>query len=427
MALPTAIFAMMASFGLASAAVLSSVDAQRGTKRDQDSKRAIAAADAAASMALLRLNRFQNSLTEATPCVGPGGELQSASGGWCPATPSEGVGGATFSYSVSAFEDDAELSVIAVGASGEVSRRIEVGLISYNGKNVFFNDKLIGENDIVMEGTPHIETSVGTNGSIESDGTGTICGNVRHGTGQTVPEGQPKCGGDITEGDVNLPPVGAPEDIATNNDNCRLEDPRPEGCNGVDTYTKQRTSTNPWDPKTRTINIAQNAALTMGGERYLVCGLTINSGQLIMAANAHVQIFIDTPENCGLSPGATQVRLTGNAEIKSTGYNPDEENYVVPEIYVLGSPTISTSIDLGGNAQSTNELMLYAPYSDITISGNATWIGMMAGSSLRMNGGPTLKSDPGIAPPDITLTSLWERTRFVECTGASASPPDASC
>jgi hypothetical protein len=71
MALPFALFALIASFALASAAVMSSVDAQQGTKRDHDSKEAIATADAGASLALLRLNRFMPSLSVAKPCVGP--------------------------------------------------------------------------------------------------------------------------------------------------------------------------------------------------------------------------------------------------------------------------------------------------------------------------------------------------------------------
>ena len=54
MALPTAIFAMVASMGFAGVAVMSSVNAQHGTHRDHDSKNAIAAADAGADVALLR-------------------------------------------------------------------------------------------------------------------------------------------------------------------------------------------------------------------------------------------------------------------------------------------------------------------------------------------------------------------------------------
>ena len=57
MALPVAMLATVASLGLAGAAVMSTVDVQQGTKRDGGSKSAIAAADAGASLARLRLNR----------------------------------------------------------------------------------------------------------------------------------------------------------------------------------------------------------------------------------------------------------------------------------------------------------------------------------------------------------------------------------
>jgi hypothetical protein len=424
MALPTAVFAMIASMGLASAAILSSVDAQRGTARDRDSKSAIAAADAAANLALLRLNRFHGSLSVSKPCVGPNGEEQSATGGWCPATPTESVGDATFSYRVMAYDPGGELSVVAVGSSGGVSRRIEVGLVSFNGEEVFADERLIGQNNITLEGTPDVRTDVGTNGDIESDGSGTLCGDIRHGTGKSAPE--PDCDGGVTEGNKNLPPVIPPEGIETSNSNCRLDLTCPEI--GVDTYSKKRTETNPYDPETRTINVAQNATLTLGGGDYFVCGLFINNGQLIMAAGeeVNVRIFFDTPENCGLEAGDTQVSVTGNANIVSTGYIPSEDRFAVPGLYVIGSPDIPTTVDLSGNS-GTNELMLYAPYSDVEIGGSATWIGMIAGETLRLHGTPTVESDPGIDPPDIFFSTLWEPTRYVECTGASASPPDASC
>src|SRR3954447_20080115 len=104
-AVPTALMALIASFALASAAVMSTADVQQGTKRDHDSKEAIAAADAGANIALLRLNRYLPSLTAATPCVGPNGESQTAAGGWCPSTATEKVGGATYSYRISTFTE----------------------------------------------------------------------------------------------------------------------------------------------------------------------------------------------------------------------------------------------------------------------------------------------------------------------------------
>lgn len=432
--MPTAIFAMIASFALASAAILSSIDAQRGTSRDSNAKKAIAAADAGAGVALLRLNRFQESLSAAHPCIGPAGEWQTASNGWCPAIPSTSVGGAGYSYMISAYKPSGGLEVISVGTAGTVSRRVQVSLISYNGKEVFLNERLIGQDNIDLEGTPDVLTDIGTNGSIEGNANTTICGKVRHGTGESAlePDGPPTCAtkGEVSEGEKDLPPVVPPEDIATNNDNCRLEVTPPVGCSGTDTYSKKRSSTRPWDKTNRIVNVEQNASLTMGGEDYFVCKLYIENGQLIMPAlpsGAYVRIYVDTPEHCGLSAGAVQVKITGNASIVSTGYKPEAGNYAVPHIYVLGSTSIPTSVELSGTAGNVNELLLYAPNSDLSISGNASWIGMFAGKSVRMNGTPRIESNPGLTEPDITYQTLLERTRYVECTGATASPPDANC
>lgn len=426
MALPTAMFAMIASFGMATAAVVASVDAQRGTHRDSDSKNAIAAADAGSGVALLRLNRFQSSLSAANPCVGPAGEAQTPVEGWCPATPPESVGGATFSYQASAYQEGTPLSVVAVGASDGVSRRVEVGLVSLAGEEVFAEEGLIGQDKITVEGDADIRTNIGTNGEVEKKGnSATICGNIRHGIGHSAPD--PDCDGDVTEGNRTLPPVIPPEDIATNNSNCRLAVTCPDP-NEVDTYSKKRSSTRPWDAATRTINIAQDATLTMGGGDYWVCRLDIQNGALIMAAGATVRIFFDTPENCGLSEGDVQVKITGSGKIASTGYNPDEGSFAVPGLYVMGSPDITTKVELSGESDgSESEMLLYAPYSDISIGGSATWTGMIAGKSLKVHGEPVLRSNPGMDPPDIFFSGLWERTRYVECSGAIASPPNASC
>src|SRR5262245_27770523 len=194
MALPTALFALVASFALATVAIFPSIDAERGTKNASERKSAIAAADAGASVALLRLNRFQNQLTTSNPCVGPAGEAwpeTTPGSGWCAPLPVETVGGSTYAYQVSAFDENARLSVISVGTAGTVSRRVEVDLYSNNGKNVFADEKLIGEDAIDLEGNVDVRTDVGTNGDITGKGSYTLCGNARHGIGKQAP--QPDC------------------------------------------------------------------------------------------------------------------------------------------------------------------------------------------------------------------------------------------
>jgi hypothetical protein len=431
MALPTALFAMIASMGLASAAIMSSVDVQRGTGRDHDSKEAIAAADAGANLALLRLNRFLGNLSLTKPCVGPAGESQIATAGWCPSTPVETVGDGFFSYRISAYNGTGTLSVISVGTSGTVSRRVDVGLFSTNGRKVFANEKLIGQDDIGLKGSIHIETDFGTNGNVtlvnENGKQAILCGNIRHGVGKEAPT--PDCGREKTEGERNLPAVEPPEGIATSNSNCRLSvtcSPKTE----VDTYAQikgkketagTRTSTQPWDAGHTTINVPNNSRLSMGGRDYYVCGLFVN-GELIMNAGAEMRIFVRPPEECKLSPGDTQVEFTASSNIVSTGFNPSQGTYTIPGIYLIGE----SKVKLLGNS-GVNELMLYAPLSTIEMKGNATWKGMMAGKTLTIEGNPTIESDSHIKEPDITESSLLSRTRYVECTGATASPPNANC
>lgn len=418
-AVPTALMALVASFALASVAVMSTVDVQQGTHRDHDAKEAIAAADAGANIALLRLNRYLPYISTTHPCVGPNGEYQTATSGWCPATTTEKVGNASYSYMISAYPASGTINVVSVGQSNGVSRRVNVALKAVSGKNVFANEKVLGQETITLEGNARIETDIGTNGSIESNGSTTICGNDRHGVGKEAPT--PSCSGEKSEGNKNLPAITPPANIETENDNCRLT----KTCTGsktgqVDIYSKKNSL--PFVTKTRVLEVDSSQQLTMGGSAYWVCKLEIK-GKLYIPAGTRPQIYVDTPEHCGMKSGETQVNIGAAGVIESSGYNPAQGTYEVPSIYVLGNGAVK----LDGTPKTTDEVMIYAPYSEIDIGGNATWKGMIAGKRLKIHGNVTITSDPNIKPPEITLASTFQRTQYVECVGATASPPNANC
>jgi hypothetical protein len=419
-AVPTAMMALIASFALASVAVLSTVNVQRGSIRDHDAKEAIAAADAGANVALLRLNRFLSKISSTNPCVGPNGEAQAASGGWCPSSATESVGGAVFSYRVSAYSPSGGLDIVSVGSSDGVSRRVNVALKAISGDNVFLDEKLIGEDAIDIEGSSvRIETDIGTNGDIDANAHPILCGNARHGIGKDGPT--PTCDGKETEATKTLPPIVPPANLATENDNCRLS----KDCTGlkaglIDSFSKNGTKY--WDPVTREIEITGNGTLTMNGGDYFVCSISIQSGKIYMPVGSHVRIFVDTPQNCQMSPGATQVEVAGGGNITSTGYNPGQGYFEVPGIYVLGDGAVKLEGNSGGN-----EVIVYAPKSHIDIGGSASWNAMIAGKSMTIHGNVLITSDSRIKPPDQNFASLLQRTRYVECAGASASPPNASC
>jgi hypothetical protein len=71
--------------------------------------------------------------------------------------------------------------------------------------------------------------------------------------------------------------------------------------------------------------------------------------------------------------------------------------------------------------------MLYAPQSTVDIGGTAEWKGMIAGKTLNIHGTPLITSNSNIKEPVLPLSSLLKRTRYVECTGASSTPPNANC
>jgi len=474
MALPTALFAMVASVGLASAAVIATIDVQQGSKRDSGSKSAIAAADAGANVATMRLNRDAEEL-ETAPCL----EGATPEAGWCPPV-TGAVGGAEYSYQVSeagAGCGEFTLCVAVTGTASGVSRRV---LISFNqgyGKGPLNGSEgeetsgeagggggggggeegLIGVDDVEIDNGADARVSVGSNGSIYVHNNGNVCGNVRHGVGEeaTFENNGTQCSGyEVYEGNVPVPPVSSfiPSDIATNNSNYRLEKcistENPAGCQS-DTYTGKWKSTEPWDPSTRAVSTANNKTLTLGGGDYFICTLELsNNSHLIMAEGAKVRVFFDTPENCGLSEGAKQLNVRNNADITSTGYQPTQGNYEMPGFYLLGSTSISTTVEWKNNSGTTNELVLYAPNSYVTLENNTTFIGIVVGREVHLDNNAIVKQDAGFELPDYLnpwsteetestegeptegepeLAAVFTPQFYVECSGEATPTPDANC
>jgi hypothetical protein len=440
MALPTALFATIASMALAGAAVVSSVDVQRGTSRDSSSKSSIAAADAGAGVAMMRLNRYTTALNTTNPCLGVSGESLVVTGkagdGWCPAV-SGSVGTATYSYRVTP-QAGGTMSVVATGTAGGVSRRIDITFTATTVGSALSAEGLIGLEDLEIDNNADARVGVGTNGNIYIHNNANVCGNIRHGVGKkaTFDNNGTQCSGyGITEGNVSLPAVSTfmPTDIATNNSNYRLvkctqtsPTKLPAGCQS-DTYSNSWGSTDPWSSSTRTISTSNNATLTLSGGDYFICKLLLsNNSHLIMAELATIRLFFDTPENCGLSSGTKQVDISNNANITSTGYQPSQGKFNVPGLYLMGSPTINTKVEWSNNS-GTNELVLYAPNSEIELSNNATFIGTIAGKKVHLSNNAIVKQDSGFQPPQFGGATLYQRQSYVECTGATVSPPNAGC
>lgn len=443
MAVATALIAMTVAFALSSAAVVYSVNTQHGTVRDHSAKESVAAADAGANVALMRMNQFSKAVSAANPCVGMSGSMlvvtHAEADGWCPQITGT-VGNATYSYRVGPSTTacgESTSCLVAVGTSNGVSRRIEVDLGTSTVGGAFSHAGVLGQETIKLENSANIRVGVGTNGNVELSNGASICGDIRHGVGKktTFENNSSQCSGYVkTEGNETLPPVSSfmPTNIATENSDYRLVKCTgtnvPTGCQS-DSYTKSWGSTVPWNATTRTIEPAQNSTVTLTGGDYFICKLVLgNNAHLIMGAGATVRIFFDTPENCGAKAGETYepIKVENNADITSSGYQPTEDKFAVPGLYVQGSTTIPTKIVFNNNGGS-NQFVLYAPNSSVYLENKATFKGAIAGKTVYLGNNVTVEQDEGFEPPQLGGSTLYSRQLYVQCTGATATPPNANC
>jgi hypothetical protein len=429
MAVPTALFATIAGMGLVTAAALSTISVQRGTSVDEDRKAAIAAADAGANIALLRQNKVHSATTYMSyPCIGPGagGTLVGAgpaADGWCPAV-SGTVGSSSYTYRVSPLDTSTmQATIVSTGTSGNVSRRVAMLARVQSGASVFGLERVIGRDWIHLDSNADVRVPVGSNGDITMDSNAAICGNIRHGIGHglTMESNAQQCAGyTVVEANRDLPSLSESKRLAllTSNSNGRFF--------GQDVRTSSSDVT--WDSSSRTLSLNSNSTLTMGGTDYLICRLVLDSNSgIIMAAGASVRIYFDTPEACGLPQGASQLELRSNTYITSTGYDPSQGLYEMPGLYLFGSANQSTAVNFNSNTQVSNEFILYAPNTDIVLDSNATYIGAMAGKTLDVASNAKILSDANLVMPELDIPSRYAGERYVECTGATASPPNANC
>ena len=262
---------------------------------------------------------------------------------------------------------------------------------------------VIGLDQFDIDGNGEVVGDVGTNADLVLGGNAKVCGNVTHGVGrgvQTSSNAEVCSGYMITEGTFSLSPPD-PGDVATNNDNDRFFTLDPKVGNVT------------WDSSTRSLALSGNSALTLGGGNYSFCQLTMSGNSNIYIANgAVVRIYFDSPENCGQSGGVEQLSMTGNSEISATVGDAGDVGMLF-----VGSSTTPTTVKLAGNGKA-NEVMIYAPRSDVKISGNGNYTGAIAGKTIVDTGNGTITAHASTLDFQVTVSTAYSREKLVECVGA---------
>jgi hypothetical protein len=428
-AIPSALMLIIVGLGLSGAAISATVSTQRGSVRDQDRKEAIAVADAGVSQALFRENKISTTLEGRCVVLGTGGTLVAGpelADGWC-AEQTGTVGGDPYAYRVMPWTEvqvngqwRREMRVVSVGESDGVARRVAVLARAPTGRSIFGASRAIGVDGVTISGTSLVNVSTGSNASVTLENNGTLCGNATYGPGGdlVLNNNGTQCPGyGANEGTVELPP---PDLNAVTQD-------------GTWKFfsVNQKSGNATWDSTTRTLNLQGGSQVSVTGGDYLLCRLDMSGGStLIMEAGALVRIFFDKPENCGWSPGDTaeQIKVTGSSKILSSGYNPQGGSFELPGFYMAGSDIgIKSEANFSGTPGALYQLVLYAPRTDVTITGTADYEGAVAGQTLELGGNATLSADQDMPSPDVQTVLIYRPGHYVECTGPTGSPPDANC
>lgn len=433
-AVVSAITLIVVGLTLAAAATVTATNVLRGSVRDEQTKDSLAAADAGLQVAMWRYN--QVAASDSLPCVieGLGGELladSTGADGWCEAVTGE-VNDTSWFYqvrptlvSIDVPDGTAEyrrrVEIVSTGTSGQgfqdpLTRRVEVSAVAPTGEAVFGGVGAIGVDDVHVTGSGVINGTSGTNASMTVDSSGQLCGDAQHGKGGGVTfdgDGSQCEGYTTSEGLITLAPPNQ-GDAPTNNSN--------GGIGTTDPFTGPPAQYD-WDATARTLSMASNVTLTLGSSTppYSFCQLTLEgNSSLIVGDGATVQIFFDTPESCGLAAGTAQLQMLGNSEIKTTSGNPTDA-----QLLFVGSDETSSTIELSGNS-AQNNFVIYAPRHDITITGNGTYSGAIAGKTLTAGGSAEVNVSDDALGLDIGVLIRYVREHYVEC-GPAGTNPDDNC
>jgi hypothetical protein len=178
--------------------------------------------------------------------------------------------------------------------------------------------------------------------------------------------------------------------------------------------------------------------LTLQGGNYSLCKLEMSgSSTLVAPYNSRVNIYFDSPENCGFSGSTTQMSVTGASSIVSVGLLPLPQplsGIVSPPdvaFFFLGSDDVTkkTSVDIEPTAGTGDQFVVWAPRSDVTIGGSGVYHGAFAGSTVHVTGNAVVNFDPHAAYISAKTIPIYHRTRYVECTGGTSptSVPNGAC
>jgi Tfp pilus assembly protein PilX len=443
-ALPITLFMLMAAFALVSVGVIATIDAQRGTSRDESTKSSLQLAQTGVNDALLHFNRISPSPTN--QCSPVSGTAPDANG-WCQQITTTDPAGGTYSYQVRVCDSagvcptpsghaTAIVEIVGVGAINNTTRRVDVQANSASGTQPFSTYQVKSADGITLDSNAMIHAGTATNGDLTLNSNAKQCGLASVGVGHEMRTAgansyfsDPNCttaASDYSHQQLNLPPVNQGS-AATINDDGRLfsqdlvSGSKANACwNGL----KANGTTGLCGP--RQLDIGGSTSVTLTGSLYSFCKLTMSVNTSLFSSSGHpVVIYFDSPESCGYPSGTAQLSMASNTRISSNDGSP-------VQLLFVGSQTLQTSILLSSNtdtdAACVQNFIVYAPLTAIEMNSNSTYCGALAGKSLHLDSHADVRTDAvsaGFIIPNAA--PHYAANRFVECSATTPSPPNSGC
>jgi hypothetical protein len=327
--------------------------------------------------------------------------------------------------------------VTSTGTSNGIVERSQVRTAAFAAVPLFPEPGLIGLKSVGLTGNGT------TTGNSTSNGTVSLTGNASSGGIVLGPAGSYTHTGNASGGGVtNLtsPVVLSPVDPGSSNQTLLSACPARQAagypaCNDDYRITNGLASTKvtPYDPSsgnvsfdasTRTLSMSGNSTLTLGGGLYNFCSISASGGATITtAAGAQTEVFIDSPDDpgSGCPSGSGNFSMTGGSNWQNL--NSDSLDL---QIYVYGLNDDSGTVTLTGNAAFYG--VIYAPQSQVSLTGNGRVIGGVAGYTTTITGNG-LTWDGQDSTLQASALGLFYRTAWAQCTPTSPSGtnPGAGC
>jgi hypothetical protein len=469
-ALPTVYFTLIAAFAVVTVGVMATINTQRGTVRDQQTKAALQLAETATNEAVLHYNRL---LPSSTNRCSPVTSSPPDANGWC-TVGSQPLNGGSFRYYVKAppvgadgrfcpasaqsdplcADGNVTMKVVGVGNMGATTRRLLVNVMSLGTRPFSSVYKVQAAGNVTLNGNSRIHSGVSTNGGVSIASNARVCGPVSVGVGQAVSgsgtyyndEACTQQSTGYTQQSLTLAAIG-PVPATSNNGNLFTVDRVSAGNKSKACFDGHDGNQAPSSAcPNRRLDLQQNTSVALTGSTYVFCKLTMSSNtSLLIPSNTPepVVIWFDSPENCADSsdpsclPNSTspcvQLNMDSNSRITSNGGGTSDV-----QLRFVGSPTRRSTVNLSSNSDANaacqQNMIIYAPYSDVTVSGGGnlnqavTYCGALAGRTVTLNS----NVDVTAGRDNLILQSqypYYQAAKFVECKAAPASAPnfDAGC